>query len=71
MYRKQIPVHPMSLPSAIALTFKLAVTDQVKKDQLTYKQAQRHYGIQSQNSPHHIPEPYFHHICNLNQYCRA
>jgi len=57
MYRKQIPVHPMSLPSAITPTFRLAVTDQVEKGKVTYKQAQRYYGIQSQKAPHQILQP--------------
>ncbi len=32
------------------LAFKLAVVDQVEKGQLTYKQAQRHYGIQGRST---------------------
>ena len=30
--------------------FKLAVVDQVEKGQMTYKQAQRHYGIQGRST---------------------
>ena len=33
-----------------SLAFKLAVVDQVEKGQLTYKQAQRHYGIQGRST---------------------
>lgn len=33
-----------------SLAFKLAVVDLVEKGQLTYKQAQRHYGIQGRST---------------------
>jgi len=33
-----------------SLAFKLAVVDQVEKGQLSYKQAQRHYGIQGRST---------------------
>ncbi|GAB3549483.1 hypothetical protein GCM10027343_31320 [Noviherbaspirillum agri] len=33
-----------------ALAFKLAVVDEVEKGELTYKQAQRRYGIQGRST---------------------
>lgn len=47
---KSIPTRRKRTQRDYTLGFKLAVVEQVEKGQMTYKQAQRHYGIQGRST---------------------
>ena len=44
------PVHSKRTQRDYTLAFKLSVVDQVEKGEMTYKQAQKHYGIQGRST---------------------
>jgi len=44
------PSHPKRTQRDYTLAFKLSVVDQVEKGEMTYKQAQKHYGIQGRST---------------------
>lgn len=44
------PTHQKRTQRDYSLAFKLTVVDQVEKGEMTYKQAQKHYGIQGQST---------------------
>lgn len=44
------PTHQKRTQRDYTLAFKLSVVDQVEKGEMTYKQAQKHYGIQGRST---------------------
>ena len=44
------PVHSKRTQRDYTLAFKLSVVDQVEKGEMTYQQAQKHYGIQGRST---------------------
>ena len=44
------PTHSKRTQRDYTLAFKLSVVDQVEKGEMTYKQAQKHYGIQGRST---------------------
>lgn len=44
------PTRPKRTQRDYTLAFKLCVVDQVEKGEMTYKQAQKHYGIQGRST---------------------